>query len=61
MDPALIATIFGVAALVVMLWTGSATLDRDGIRRDEQPVLYWTIFLIGVGIVALVAFDGLQR
>ena len=45
------AAVFGTFALVRGFRTGDASGDGR-IRRDEKPVLYWSLAVIAVAIVA---------
>jgi hypothetical protein len=42
---------FGVFAVGRMIVLGSASTDGQGFRRDEEPVIYWTIVALGCAIV----------
>jgi hypothetical protein len=35
-----------------MIVTGSAAADGESLRRDEEPMVYWTVFIAATLIVA---------
>ena len=51
--------LIGVFAVGRALVIGSASTDGQGFRRDEEPMLYWSIVAAGVlmtGFLFYVAF-----
>ena len=54
--PTLLAGLFGAFVVARALKTGSGTPDGQGLRRDEQPVIFWMIVILGVCVVAALFF-----
>ena len=57
----LAVAIFGTFVVGRMLFNGSASADGQGLRREDQPFLYWAIVLAGVTAVGglfYLAFNG---
>jgi heme/copper-type cytochrome/quinol oxidase subunit 1 len=49
---ALVIATIGAVAIVRMVVTGSAAADGKSLRRDEEPVVYWTVIVAAILIVA---------
>ena len=48
--------IFGAIVVGRMLFNGSASADGQGLRREDQPFLYWAIVLAGVAVVGFLFY-----
>jgi hypothetical protein len=42
---------FGLFVVGRMIVLGGASADGQGFRRDDQPIIYWTIVAIAFAIV----------
>lgn len=55
--PALAVAAVITLAIGRMLFVGSASADGQGLRREDQPLIYWSIVVIGiVADIALIYF-----
>ena len=48
--------VFGVIVIIRMLLLGGATADGQGLRRDENPAVYWSILSIAVIVDLLLLY-----
>jgi hypothetical protein len=55
---ALVVAAIGIVAIARMLVTGSASADGKSLRRDEEPAVYWTLFVAAILIVAFLGGRG---
>lgn len=55
--PLFVVRIVGGVAIIRILRTGSASVDGEGFRRDDDPFSFWTILLVGVALIGLLFFS----
>ena len=46
----LAVAIFGLIIIIRALVLGAAAADGKGLRRDDQPFVFWAIVFIGITI-----------
>jgi hypothetical protein len=47
-------------AIVRMFPTGSASVDGEALRRDEEPEIYWSVFVAALLIEGLLFGRGFR-
>lgn len=57
---ALAVAAFGTVVMIGMVRTGSASVDGESLRRDEEPEIYWSIFVAAVAILVLLLGVGFE-
>ena len=48
---AILVAIIATVALVRALLIGSATIDGEGLRRDDEPASYWFTIACNVALI----------
>jgi hypothetical protein len=57
---ALLVGVFVVAVVGRALVIGSASIDGEGFRREDEPTLYWSIVLAGIVIATFLLYLGVS-
>jgi hypothetical protein len=55
---ALVVGLLGVFAVGHALVSGSAAADGEGFRREDEPLLYWSITAAGAAITCFLLYLG---
>lgn len=58
--PALVVGALTAAVTIRGLLNGSGSVDGEGFRREEEPLLYWSIIAAGAAIAAFLLYFGLR-
>jgi len=57
---ALLVGLFGLLVVGRALVVGGASADGEGFRRDEEPMLYWSIVAAGTAITCFLLYLGIS-
>jgi hypothetical protein len=57
---ALLAGLFGVIVVVRALVVGGASADGQGFRREDEPMLYWSIVAAGTAATCFLLYLGIS-
>jgi hypothetical protein len=55
---ALAVAAIGAVAIIRIVLTGAASVDGDGLRRSDQPEVYWTVLIAALLLEAFLLGRG---
>jgi hypothetical protein len=57
--PLLVGVLIAILTIAALV-TGSGSVGWEGLRRDEDPLIYWAIVLVGIASSALLIWKSLR-
>ena len=57
---ALAVAALDAVVIIRVVRTGSASVDGESLRRDQEPEIYWSIFVAAIAILVLLLGVGFE-